>query len=134
MLGDYTICPVLATKDMEKAREFYESTLGLEVVRDQPHEVLYSSGNSWLSVYRSDFAGTNLATAATWEVDDLDGLVRELQGHNVTFEHYDLEGMMRVGDIHSMNGERAAWFKDPDGNILCLHEGEEATMDDDEEE
>jgi hypothetical protein len=72
-------------------------------------------------VYESQFAGTNQATAATSTIDgDLEGVVSSLKAKGVTFEHYDFPGMERHGDIHMTGKSRAAWFKDPDGNILAL--------------
>ena len=86
-----------------------------------PEAILYRSGNSAVLVYRSQYAGTNQATAASWAVgDDLDAVVEELRSKGVSFEHYDLPGATREGDVHVMGDLRAAWFKDPDGNILNI--------------
>jgi hypothetical protein len=72
-------------------------------------------------VYKSQYAGTNKATAVTWTVgEELDDIVRALKGKGVRFEHYDLPGMTRKGDVHVAGEMKAAWFKDPDGNILSL--------------
>ena len=74
-----------------------------------------------LAVYRSQFAGTNQATAVTWNVgNDLDTVIKELKSKGVVFEHYDMPMMKREGDVHIAGGTRAAWFKDPDGNIHSL--------------
>jgi hypothetical protein len=74
-----------------------------------------------LLVYRSDYAGTNQATAATWAVgDELDSVMDDLRSKGVSFEHYDLPGTTREGDVHILGDMRGAWFKDPDGNILAL--------------
>jgi hypothetical protein len=82
---------------------------------------VYATGASRLAVYRSQFAGTNQATAVTWNVgDDIDNVVRELKSKGVTFEHYDMPMMKREGDIHVGGQTRVAWFKDPDGNIHSL--------------
>jgi hypothetical protein len=71
-------------------------------------------------VYRSQFAGTNKATSATWMVDDVDSLAPELKAKGAKFERYDFPGMTVEGDVHVGGGARVAWFKDPDGNILSL--------------
>lgn len=112
----------VAVKDLETARQFYERTLGLKQVDEQDGEVIvFKSGNSLLNVYRSEFAGTNRATAVTWSVgDEIEKQVRELREKGVQFEHYDMPGMQRKGDIHSAGNMKVAWFKDPDGNILNL--------------
>jgi len=76
--------------------------------------------NSQLLVYQSQYAGTNKATAATWMVRDVEGLVKDLKGKGIAFEHYDFPGMTRKGDLHIAGTHKNAWFKDPDGNILAL--------------
>jgi hypothetical protein len=74
-----------------------------------------------LNVYRSQYAGTNRATAVTWLVgDDVEGVVRALKAKGVTFEHYDMPNMKREGDNHVAGDMKVAWFKDPDGNILSV--------------
>ena len=84
----------------------------------------YRAGDSKLLVYRSQFAGTNKATAATWTIDgDLDAEVRALKGKGITFEHYEFPDVRHEGDVHVMGDMRAAWFEDPDGNILALVTG-----------
>lgn len=77
---------------------------------------------SGCSIYPSEYAGTNQATAASWGVgDDLDAIVQDLTSKGVAFEHYDdLPGTTREGDVHVMGELKAVWFKDPDGNILNL--------------
>jgi catechol 2,3-dioxygenase-like lactoylglutathione lyase family enzyme len=112
----------VAVKDLKVARNFYEGVLGLKAVEEQDGEVLvFKSGSTMLNVYRSQFAGTNKATAVTWSVGDaLETEVKELKGKGVKFEHYEMPGMERQGDIHSGGGVKVAWFKDPDGNILNL--------------
>jgi catechol-2,3-dioxygenase len=121
MLGDHDVGATLAVADFGSSRSFYEDTLGLEPLMEQEDSAVYRSGSSRLLVYRSDYAGTNKATAATWAVGaQLDSIVDALREKGVSFEHYDLPGTTRDGDIHSMGGMRGVWFKDPDGNILAL--------------
>ena len=74
-----------------------------------------------LNVYRSQYAGTNQATAVTWAVgDQVDAIARALKENGVAFELYDMPGITIDGDVHVGHGMRVAWFKDPDGNILNL--------------
>ena len=121
MLGHTDAHANLAVKDLGVARRFYERTLGLSPVHEEGGElVVYKSGNSTLNVYRSDYAGTNKATAVTWTVDDVEDEVRDLKSRGVTFEHYDMPGLTRSGDVHVGDDMKVAWFKDPDGNILNL--------------
>ena len=71
-------------------------------------------------VYESQYAGSNKATAATWVVDDVAGIVKALKAKGVVFEHYDLPETTRKGDVHVAGSLKLAWFKDPSGNILAL--------------
>jgi catechol 2,3-dioxygenase-like lactoylglutathione lyase family enzyme len=122
MLGSKQAAATVAVRDLTAAKRFYETMLGLKQIATEGQEaVVYATTGSKLVVYRSQFAGTNQATGVTWNVgDDIDGVVRDLKSKGVTFEHYDMPGMKREGDIHIAGGTRAAWFKDPDGNIHSL--------------
>jgi catechol 2,3-dioxygenase-like lactoylglutathione lyase family enzyme len=122
MLGNKDAAANIAVRNLEIARKFYEGTLGLKQVGAEGNELIaYQSGNSTLLVYRSDYAGTNKATTATWRVgDDVESIARGLKAKGVTFEHYDMPGMTRNGDVHVAGKMKIAWFKDPDGNILCI--------------
>jgi catechol 2,3-dioxygenase-like lactoylglutathione lyase family enzyme len=121
MLGNSTVMATVAVKDLDAAKKYYQETLGLTPVHEEGEEaVLYKAGNAQLSVYRSEYAGSNKATAAMWNVDDIEGVVRALEAKGVTFEHYDFPGMTRTGAIHAAGGMKVAWFKDPDGNIHSL--------------
>jgi catechol 2,3-dioxygenase-like lactoylglutathione lyase family enzyme len=119
MIGRTDAIANVAVKNLASARRFYEDTLGLKPIHDEAGElVVYESGRSQLNVYASKYAGTNKATAVTWEVDDVDAEVSELKAKGVTFEHYDMPDTKLEGDVHVAGDMRIAWFKDPDGNIL----------------
>jgi catechol 2,3-dioxygenase-like lactoylglutathione lyase family enzyme len=122
MLGERQANATVAVRDLNSAKRFYESSLGLKQIDAEGDEaVVYAAGPARLTVYRSQFAGTNQATAVTWNVgDDIEREVQQLKSKGVTFEHYDMPMMKRDGDIHVAEGTRAAWFKDPDGNIHAL--------------
>ncbi len=125
MLGNIDAVANLAVKDLAVARRFYEGTLGLAQVDAEGEEVIvYRSGGTRINVYRSSFAGTNQATAVTWQVgDDIGRLVAALKAKGVRFEHYDMPDAKLEGDLHVMGDMKVAWFKDPDGNILNLING-----------
>ena len=125
MLVDREVAATVAVKDLARARAFYEKTLGLEPVATEGDEaVTYRAGATRLLVYRSEFAGTNRATAATWFVgDDVDTVVRTLRDRGVAFERYDMPEAKHDGDVHVFGDLRTAWFKDPDGNILAVMNG-----------
>jgi catechol 2,3-dioxygenase-like lactoylglutathione lyase family enzyme len=124
MLNNYDVVATVAVKDLQKARTFYEKALGLIA---QPSDesmaamvATYGSGGSRLLVYVSQFAGTNQATAAMWAVDDVEAVARDLKSRGVSFERYDMPNATHVGDVHVMGTRKAAWFKDPDGNVLSI--------------
>ena len=112
----------IAVKDLAVAKKFYQGTLGLTLENEQGSEAhTYRGGAARLIVYRSQFAGTNKATALNFMVGaEIDSVVKGLRERGVTFEHYDFPEMKREGDIHLAGPMKAAWFKDPDGNILCV--------------
>jgi catechol 2,3-dioxygenase-like lactoylglutathione lyase family enzyme len=122
MLKDLDSAAIVAVKDIARARQFYEQTLGLRLIRGDEHVLEFETGNSSLVVYVSDFAGTNRANAVVWGVgEQIEQIVVELAAKGIQFEHY--KGMERNGDIHRAGNFRMVWFKDPDGNILHLNSG-----------
>ncbi len=125
MLGSKETMATVAVKDLDTAKRFYEGTLGLKLAAQQDSEALtYQAGNAKILVYRSQYAGSNKATAATWVIgNDIEKVVQSLRGKGVAFEHYNLPGLTLKGDIHEGGGLKAAWFKDPDGNIHALVSG-----------
>jgi catechol-2,3-dioxygenase len=121
MLGDKEAVPTVAVRDLATAKRFYTDTLGLKPLPSAEKEVLnFKNGASELLVYQSQFAGTNKATAVTWNVDDVEQEARTLKDRGVAFEHYDMPGMTLKGDVHVAGSMKAAWFKDPDGNIHAI--------------
>ena len=122
MLGEKNVAAMLAVRDVTRARDFYENTLGLELLSEAQDAIVYQSGDSIAVVYPSEYAGTNKATAASWAVgEEFDQIVDGLRGKGVAFEHYDdVPDVTRDGDVHTGGGIRAVWFKDPDGNILSV--------------
>jgi catechol 2,3-dioxygenase-like lactoylglutathione lyase family enzyme len=121
MLGNRTAVATIAVKNLETARKFYEGTLGLKPVGAEGEEVIiFKSGDSTINVYRSRYAGTNQATAVTWTVGDVEGIVRALKEKGVQFEHYDMPDSRLEGDVHVFGDMHVAWFRDPDGNILNI--------------
>jgi catechol 2,3-dioxygenase-like lactoylglutathione lyase family enzyme len=123
MLGRANATPMLAVKDLDRARKFYEDNLGLKEVDDFGEGFMLKSGDTKLSVYKSEFAGTNKATALNFDVENIEDEVRALKEKGITFERYQLEGLTPKGDIfEGEGGFKTAWFKDPDGNILSLIE------------
>jgi len=122
MLGDKDVIATVAVKDLEVGRRFYEGVLGMKVVHAEGKEALtMQSGKSSLIVYRSQYAGTNKATALNFRVGDAIGeIVKALEKKGVTFERYDFPDARHEGPLHLLGPMKVAWFKDPDGNIISL--------------
>jgi predicted enzyme related to lactoylglutathione lyase len=98
--------------------------LGLKPSAEDQYTVTFPTpSGSWFQIYETSFAGTGKHTIASWDVADLDGVVRELTERGLTFEHYDMPGLEWNGDIASIPGiGRMAWFTDSEGNIMSLDE------------
>lgn len=120
MLNNADVTATVAVKNQNIIKDFYEGVLGLKKVDENPGGTTFACGSGKLFVYTAPTGGTNQATSATWAVDDVEGLVKELSGKGQKFEHYDLPETTREGDIHSMGPAKAAWLKDPDGNVLAF--------------
>ena len=125
MLSDSTAFPVIPVTDMDRARRFYENTLGFRAVDEGSGGVVYGYSGGGFFMYPSEYAGTNKATVVTFQVPDdrFDSEVRSLRDHGVRFQTFDTPGAgahwendVLVGD----DGMHAVWFNDPDGNILNL--------------
>jgi len=125
MLADARITAVVPTTDLARAKQFYGGTLGLEDtgVSTPGGEVLFRcGGGTTLEVYERPSAGDAEHTLATWEVPDVRATVQDLRGRGVSFEEYDMPGLRTEdGVVTADTGFQAAWFRDPDGNILCVH-------------
>ena len=121
MLSDYSPCPTLAVADLDRARAFYEGTLGFVPLDEEaPEGVFYSAGGDRFLVYPSAFAGTNQSTAMSFQVDDtdFDDEIANLRQHGIVFETFEAEGIVWSDGIGAMGDLRSVWFSDPDGNIL----------------
>jgi catechol 2,3-dioxygenase-like lactoylglutathione lyase family enzyme len=123
MLTRSRITTIMPVVDLDRAREFYEKRLGLAPIgrkADGAFEVHANGGVIALSP-RSE-PSRNPYTALSFEVSDVVAEVKELTRNGVVFEDYDLPGLRTVDKVCVLGSERAAWFKDPDGNILCIHQ------------
>ncbi|HEY5153054.1 MAG TPA: VOC family protein [Candidatus Saccharimonadales bacterium] len=115
------MCATIAVSDFAAAQKFYEEVVGLEKSMESPGGIFYKSGSGGVFVYPSSSAGTNKATYASWLVEDVEAEVEALKAKGVTFEHYeDMPNTTLEGDVHVMGSMKAAWFTDPDGNILNI--------------
>ena len=119
----------IPASDLQRARTFYADKLGISPLRELPGDVLVyrTAGGTTFQVYRTDYAGQAGHTIAQWHVDDIESEVRDLKAKGVDFEVYDLPGVTWDGEIAILEGMgRAAWFKDSEGNIMCIDQEESA--------
>jgi catechol 2,3-dioxygenase-like lactoylglutathione lyase family enzyme len=124
MLTDARITAIVPTTDLARARQFYGETLGLtdRGASVPGPQVIYRCGaGTLLEVYERPTAGQAEHTLASWEVPDVRAAVDQLRGLGVRFEEYDTPEIKTEDGVASSGDFQAAWFRDPDGNILCIH-------------
>ena len=119
MLSDYPVYPTLPTSDLDAARPFYEDVLGF-VPRDvNPRGIFYDAADgTFIALTVSSGRPSGSHTQVGFRVKDLDALVADLQRRGVTFEEY--ETPKTVNGVATLPIGKAAWFKDPDGNLFGL--------------
>ncbi len=123
MLTNQKATTMLPVTDVQRARRFYESQLGLrpKTVLDSG-ETVYETDGSTLALYPRAEPPKSDHTALSFEVDDIEREVGELRERGVRFEHYEMPDATERNGVYDMQGEKCAWMKDPDGNILCIHQ------------
>jgi catechol 2,3-dioxygenase-like lactoylglutathione lyase family enzyme len=119
----------LPAQDLERARRFYAEKLGLEPLEERPGGLRYRCRSGEFALFESAGAASGDHTQMAWEVDDIEATVDELRERGVVFEEYDLPGLSTVHGIAEVEGnypskggigERAAWFRDSEGNMLGI--------------
>ncbi|HEU0305320.1 MAG TPA: VOC family protein [Gaiellaceae bacterium] len=125
MIANAKLEPVIPVSDLERAGSFYGETLGLNELQryDEPAAnpmIRYELGAGSLLLYKSVGAGESKHTLAGFIVDDIEAAVEDLRGRGVTFEEYDMGDIKTESGIATIGDAKAAWFKDPDGNILGI--------------
>jgi predicted enzyme related to lactoylglutathione lyase len=125
MLQKFPMHAYIPVKDVGRARQFYEKKVGLKPKQEIAGGIVYEFGeHTACFMYPTPNAGTSQASQAFWRVDDLEREVAELKKRGVKFEDYDMPDMKTEDGIMSTPGGKAAWFKDTEGNIMALIEGE----------
>jgi catechol 2,3-dioxygenase-like lactoylglutathione lyase family enzyme len=127
VLSNAEIAAIVPVSNVDKAVEFYGGVLGLEldVRRDdlpENREAEFRAGDGTLVVYESVAAGQSRATLAGFRVDDIDSVVTGLRERGVAFEDYDLPDLKTENGIATIGDLRAAWARDPDGNIIAFEQ------------
>ena len=120
---DNPVTAILPVIDMERARRFYEKQVGLRAGTLKPDgKFVYRCGGTEIALFSRPGGTKAEHTALSFRVADIAGTIRELAGRGVKFADYDLPGLKTVEHVCVLGSEKAAWFQDPEGNILCLHE------------
>ncbi|WP_426306952.1 VOC family protein [Acidovorax facilis] len=123
MLSDSSVTTMLPVMDMDRARGFYEGCLGLKPGGFRPDgKFVYAVGGSTLALFPKPEGTKADHTAISFQVTDITATIAALKGANVVFEDYDFPGLKTVNHVCVLGAEKAAWFKDTEGNYLCLHE------------
>ena len=123
MLANAPVTTMLPVKDLNRARAFYEGKLGLKPVGLKPDgKFTYDCGGATLALFPKEGGTKADHTAVSFRVPDIAASIAELERAGVTFEDYDFPGLKTVGHVCVLGAEKAAWFLDTEGNILCLHE------------
>ena len=114
---------ILPVKDMQRARRFYEDGLGLTPLGEKPDgKFVYRLGATEIALFPRAEGTKATHTALSFRVADIAAAIRTLEARGVEFADYDLPGLKTVEHVCVLGSEKAAWFNDPEGNILCLHE------------
>lgn len=123
MLTKSSTTTMLPVSDMDRAARFYRESLGLEEITPMPDGGrVFAAGNDSLGLMAAEPGAQSKHTVLTFEVSDIRKEIAELSGRGVTFADYDLPDLKTVDHVAEMGGEKAAWFTDTEGNILCIHE------------
>ena len=124
MLANAPVTTILPVVNMQRARDFYENKLGLKPVGLKPDgKFVYATGSGAVIALFPKEGGTKADhTAISFQVPDIAAEIKSLKAAGVVFEDYDFPGLKTVNHVCVLGAEKAAWFKDPEGNYLCLHE------------
>lgn len=123
MLSDTAVTTMLPVKDVDRARRFYEGCLGLKPGGfNADGKFVYLVGGSTLALFPKPEGTKADHTAISFRVTDIAASIEELKRAGVVFEDYDSPGLKTVNHVCVLGAEKAAWFKDTEGNYLCIHE------------
>lgn len=119
MLGAIDIVAFVPTRDAEKARAFYEGLLGLRFVKDDGFAMVLDANGIMIRVAKAEFTPAPF-TILGWKVTEIEKIVQGLTAKGVTFERFGFFEQDALGIWASPTGDKVAWFKDPDGNMLSV--------------
>lgn len=123
MLGNSPITTMLPVIDLDRARRFYEGRLGLHPMGSAPDgKFLYACGGATLALFPKPEGTRAEHTAVSFRVSDIEGEIADLESRGVVFEDYDFPELKTERHVCVLGSEKAAWFKDTEGNVLCIHQ------------
>lgn len=122
MLSDIPLYATIPVKDLKKSMDFYGRTLGMDIIDQDENGVWFRAGSTQFALYETELAGSGKTPAAIWLVHQPKKLVEVLKSRGVKFEEHNSRGRKVVQrDKLLVRGKyKAAWFKDPSGNIICI--------------
>lgn len=122
MLDSSNVYATIPAQSLERAKSFYADQLGLQPAEEGPEGLHYRCGNGSFMLFESSGEPSGTHTQLGWDVDDIEAAVATLRERGVVFEEYDLPDFKTVDGIAEIAGERGAWFKDSEGNLLAIGE------------
>ena len=126
MLANSPIRPTIPVVDLNRAKRFYETTLGLKPISANNDNIsgiaIFECGDGTIMELYQRGPSKADHTVATFEVSDIEEEVNMLRGRGVNFEEYDMPEIKTQNGIATQGSVKAAWFKDSEGNNLCIHQ------------
>ena len=122
MLGTTNIVAFVPVRDFDKARAFYEGVLGLRFVKDDGFALVFDANGIMVRVAKVQAFTPAQFTILGWEVHEIEKVVARLQERGVVFERFGFFKQDELGIWTAPTGDKVAWFKDPDGNVLSVSE------------
>jgi predicted enzyme related to lactoylglutathione lyase len=124
MISNAQLTPILPVVDVSRATTFYRDRLGLKDLGDEPggNRILQTEAGATIALMPAEEGAQSAHTVLTFEVEDVPTEVKDLEGRGIGFYDYDLPDLKTTDHVAVMGSEKAAWFADSEGNILCLHE------------
>ena len=128
MLATSQVSTRLPAQNLERARKFYSEQLGLDPVEERPGGLLYRCGAGTFALFKSSGKSSGAHTQMAWEVEDMESTVAALRARGIVFEEYDAPGIKTLNGIADIRGnypskgvgEKGAWFRDSEGNLLGI--------------
>ena len=124
MINNAPLTAILPVGDMSRATDFYRDRLGMKDLGDEPggNHMLQAGSGAMIALMAAESGAQSTHTVLSFEVENITTEIQDLEGRGVSFLDYDLPDLKTTDHVCVMGAEKAAWFADTEGNILCLHE------------